>query len=460
MNIHHFIAPTSREALGKARHAFGDNTLILSNRQVVGGVEVAAMSEEPRTPGPDHDSPDTQEQDSASLSARAASSVAEDAADLAMSTLSFQQFVRERLVKKQQAETEKAGKKSDEPQAYMGAATPVVRHELSDASKTRPAQARPSRAKPAGEPAMTGDVVTALRDIRSLVEDRFSALAWQHRTQKAPILTDLSIKLLHSGYSPALTRQILENVPEGYKVHQGRRHVRGELTRLLTVEADFFKRSGRYSLVGTPGSGKTTAAAALATQCVQLHGQGSVGILTLDTSRPSAHDQLRHLTRNLGVPTYVAHDRQTLDDLLQMWSAKHMVIVDTAGVMLHDVQMLNNDPLVGHPALEKLLVLNASQHGEVLDRQLQTFSDVGIKGVVLSRKDETGKLAPALDSLMRYRVPLLGCTHGQAVESNWQTYSGSEWVGQSLHTTVDEHHVLDSSDAALMIQGGGAHLAS
>ena len=46
MNIQRFTGATSREALAKARHAFGDGTLILSNRQTPLGVEVMATTED------------------------------------------------------------------------------------------------------------------------------------------------------------------------------------------------------------------------------------------------------------------------------------------------------------------------------------------------------------------------------------------------------------------------------
>ena len=46
MNIKRFTAPTSREALAKARMAFGDGTLILSNRPTANGVEVMATAED------------------------------------------------------------------------------------------------------------------------------------------------------------------------------------------------------------------------------------------------------------------------------------------------------------------------------------------------------------------------------------------------------------------------------
>lgn len=52
MNIKRFHAATSREALAKARMAFGDGTLILSNRPTPNGVEVVATTEWKATPAP------------------------------------------------------------------------------------------------------------------------------------------------------------------------------------------------------------------------------------------------------------------------------------------------------------------------------------------------------------------------------------------------------------------------
>ena len=46
MNIQRFTGATAREALAKARHAFGEGTLILSNRQTALGVEVMATTED------------------------------------------------------------------------------------------------------------------------------------------------------------------------------------------------------------------------------------------------------------------------------------------------------------------------------------------------------------------------------------------------------------------------------
>ena len=134
MNIQRFHAPTAREALAKARMTFGDGTLILSNRPVDGGVEVVATAEDslpPAQPAPQLQ-PVAQPQrgrlqdradDLAASPVRsqqahpglARSSVAKDAEKLAMSTLSFQDYVRERMLRRRQEALH--GGAAAEPQA-------------------------------------------------------------------------------------------------------------------------------------------------------------------------------------------------------------------------------------------------------------------------------------------------------------------------------------------------------
>ena len=114
MNIKRFHAATSREALAKARMAFGDGTLILSNRPTPNGVEVVATTEESlgaldsaaetvteRRP----EAAPTPAAGRKSLQERAAlsgprSPIKEDTEQLAMSTLSFQDYVRERMLRR------------------------------------------------------------------------------------------------------------------------------------------------------------------------------------------------------------------------------------------------------------------------------------------------------------------------------------------------------------------------
>ena len=122
MNIKRFHAATSREALAKARMAFGEGTLILSNRPTANGVEVMATAEDTLSSldsaaaarQPAHSAPSPlvqasqrQQQQQQSPQPRAPQPAAmnrnpveEDTEQLAMSTLSFQDYVRERMLRR------------------------------------------------------------------------------------------------------------------------------------------------------------------------------------------------------------------------------------------------------------------------------------------------------------------------------------------------------------------------
>ena len=91
-------------------------------------------------------------------------------------------------------------------------------------------------------------------------------------------------------------------------------------------------QGGVYALIGSTGVGKTTSTAKLAAAVATTHGASNLGLITLDAYRVGAHEQLRAYGRILGVPVHTAHDRTALEDLLDLLSAKKMVLIDTAGM--------------------------------------------------------------------------------------------------------------------------------
>jgi flagellar biosynthesis protein FlhF len=87
--------------------------------------------------------------------------------------------------------------------------------------------------------------------------------------------------------------------------------------------------------------GKTTTTAKLAAAFAAKHGAGNLGLITLDAYRVGAHEQLRAYGRILGVPVHTAHDRASLEDLLELLAAKKMVLIDTAGMAQRDSRTAN-----------------------------------------------------------------------------------------------------------------------
>ncbi|MDR0225028.1 MAG: flagellar biosynthesis protein FlhF [Burkholderiaceae bacterium] len=493
MNIKRFYAPTSREALAKARMAFGEGTLILSNRPTPDGVEVMATAEDtlghasaagsplqqalerraaeegtglrplPRPAQAAQAPQQPRATQAASLQAEASvdpasmrQSVQEDTEQLAMSTLSFQDYVRERMLRRRH----EAGVEMDEPlpsfaqrrslgdalrestaqQATMAQpraaqvqapAAPVARHNPLRASAEAPLRESVRAEAPAAPLALREE----LQSMRDLIEERFNTLTWLGQTRQSPIQSNLTHKLIRAGYSPALSRALIEHLPQDLSASDSVRWLMQVLERNLRTDAEqapLHEQGGVFALVGSTGVGKTTTTAKLAALCAAKYGASSVGLITLDTSRVGAHDQLRSYGRMLGMVAHLAHDRAALQDLLGLLANKQLVLIDTTGVAPRDPRKDEILDLLDLPGVHKLLAVNAAGQGESLDDVMQAFKARGSSQAILTKVDEAVKLGPSVDTLIRHQLQLRGITNGQRVPEDWERADAQQLVSASM----------------------------
>ena len=516
MNIQRFQAPTSREAMAKARAAFGDSAVILSSRATSGGFEVVATTEENLASLPVGNNQGNSQPVALKPAAERAravtaapaprqaerpSTVERDTETMAMSTLSFQDYVRERMLKRRKEALE--GRPAPQPaaQAPMQAAAqgsadlfaqaaasmppvaprrslaeraalgdlpaqqrlapaprpemhaPIVTREMEhDLGRSTPARDLPRAAghndwaaamvmprtdinlAPAAPTANISGELSALKD---MIEDRFNMLAWLGTSRNNPLQSNLMLKLIRAGYSPALVRSVLERLPADSGPADAVRWVMDVLSRNLKATESMTgicDEGGVVALIGATGVGKTTTAAKLAAQCVKQYGANSVGLITLDTYRVAGYEQLRAYGRMMGVVAHLAHDRAALKDLLTLLSGKRLVVIDTAGLGQKDPRIQDMLEVLEMPTIKKMLVLNASSHGDTLDDVLTSFKAKALHGVVLSKVDEAVKLGPALDALIRHQVVLRGVANGQRVPEDWAAPQAAQLVRQSMGT--------------------------
>jgi flagellar biosynthesis protein FlhF len=189
---------------------------------------------------------------------------------------------------------------------------------------------------------------------------------------------------------------------------------------------------GIYALVGSTGVGKTTTAAKLAGLCAQAHGPGSVGLITLDTYRIGAHEQLRSYGRMMGIVAHLAYDREALQDLLGLLSNKKLVLIDTSGAAPRDPRIRDMQKVLNLPDVQRLLVLNAGGHGDTLDTSVSAFRSSGVQQAILSKLDEAAKLGPVLDAAIRHQLVLRGVTTGQKVPEDWEAANAAKLVRLSM----------------------------
>ena len=442
MNIQRFTAPTSREALAKARLTFGENTLILSNRPTDQGVEVVAAAEDTLASlDRGHMPPSKKLMDSPLRETQpsfkdVASKVEDDATQLAMSTLSFQDYVRERMLRKrhesgqvmpagvpQQGQADSRRTQAPEPAPE--------KHEKQAAKST------PPRKQPVNQEPVPKGIVEELHAMKELMEDRFNTLAWLGQARQNPIQANLMLKLIRAGYSPNLSRTILERMPEDMNASESVQWIVDVLERNLKTDANgplLQEEGGVFALIGATGVGKTTTTAKLAGLCAKLHGPASVGLITLDTYRVGAHEQLRAYGKMLGVVAHLAHDRVALQDLLGLLSNKKMVLIDTTGLAPRDPRKRELLELLDVPNVKRLLVLNAGSHGDTLDEAVSAFKSGGSQQTIFSKTDEAVKLGPSIDAAIRNQLVLRGVTTGQRVPEDWEAANAAKLIRMSMRT--------------------------
>ncbi|MDA7415245.1 flagellar biosynthesis protein FlhF [Xenophilus arseniciresistens] len=458
MNIQRFQAPTAREALALARLAFGDGALILANRQLPSGdVEVTATSEEALgqleshgasapAPAPRAAAPRPSAPVAAMPAPAAESTVGADTEQLAMSTLSFQDYVRERMARRQQAEQEQVAPPLRAapvlpPQPAAAPALPVAPATARVAEMPwqpePPAQVAQLEqvAPPAAPMPQMAEVMAELQAMKQLMEERFTTLSWMGQARQEPVRSTLLLKLIRAGFSPALSRTVLERVNTELSPAESVRDVMATLARMLAVPAGpgIEETGGIFAFVGATGVGKTTAIARLATLCARAHGAQSVGLITLDTHRAGAHEQLRAFGRSINVVAHLAHDRAALLEMLALFARKKLVLVDTSGVAPRDARLADHLAMIELPQLQRVLVLNAGTHGDTLDDMAGAFR---ARQAVISKTDEAVKLGPVLDTVIRHRLGLRGVSCGQRVPEDWLAPDAAQLVRDAMRAIV------------------------
>ena len=478
MNVKRFTARTPREALALVRQAFGADAVVLSTRPSAEGVEVLAMAPEglSQIEQVRSSTPLVAPITAAAPAPAPVTPVEDDVEQLSMSTLSFQDYVRERMLKRRQAEIAQP--------PHLAAPAPAPARPLADlrAAVAAPARTSPPpvlseqiRVMPAPllAPAAAHDspeslrrdqnMLNELRQVRGLIEERFGALAFMEKLQRSPQRAGLTQKLLDAGFSPALIRKLVDGLPADCADESA--WAASVLERNLAAsetEPALEDVGGIYAMIGATGVGKTTSTAKIAAAFATRHGSANLGLITLDAYRVGAQEQLRAYGRILGVPVHTAHDRASLEDLLDLLSAKSMVLIDTAGMAQRDTRTRELLEMVSHNAIHKLLVVNAAAQGETTEDVMISYRAATCRGIVISKLDEAVKLGPALDAAIRHKVKIVGVANGQRVPEDWHRLSAQALVQRALRAHANPSWKLDADEVSLVfagLQGGAARAA-
>jgi flagellar biosynthesis protein FlhF len=255
--------------------------------------------------------------------------------------------------------------------------------------------------------------------MKALLQRELGGIAWSNLQQQSPARSAMLQTLLAAGFSPTLARELINVVAPDASAAGAHKAVAAEIARQLPLsEAEtLVDQGGVYALVGPTGVGKTTTIAKLAARCVVRRGAASLALLTTDSYRIAAHDQLRIYGKILNVPVYAIKDTHDLKATLAQLRDKNTVLIDTIGMSQRDRLVAEQTALlVGAGAMVKrLLLLNATANAATLDEVITAYAAGGIHGSIITKVDEAAGLATVLDCAIRYGLGVHYLTNGQRV---------------------------------------------
>ncbi len=375
MSVIRFSGNTSREAMRQVRETLGDDALILANRPTEQGVEILAM------------------------------------ADGAMEGMTA----------------------SAAPEALPPSSVPPA-PQLSEASIDGHTLHT-----------MSEQLLREMQDMRALLA--------QEQARHAPIQdcrTRLRRLLREAGFSAPLADELLQALPAELKDSDSdderplswlQRRLAARLPA-LEHEDSFFDPPGVVSLVGPTGVGKTTTTAKLAARFVQRHGADRVALVTTDSFRIGAHEQLRIYAELLGIPMHALAPGQPIDSLARHLQGRRWVIIDTVGMSQRDQRIIEQIAQLqgGRVRVRMVLLLNAASQPETLEevasryRQAARAAGAELEDCLLTKQDEAGRLAPALETIIRHGLRLSFVSHGQRVPEDLAMTDTMALIIQALAT--------------------------
>jgi flagellar biosynthesis protein FlhF len=405
MNIKRFQAEDMRTAIRKVREAMGPDAVILSNTPVAGGVEIVAAM--------DYDE---------SLIGR--SLMSEHTATNQQNAY-FSDHLNDEEKSRQEALDD----------IRYGRNIPFTDNNITNKNTSAAPALKSDNAHMWSEKPAIIEMQSELKSLRGLLVNQLSGLAWGQESQFHPLRARLLQRLLALGLSSRLAKSIATDVNEDDGFEYAWRKALGVLAHVIPVEDNpILEHGGVVALVGATGVGKTTTIAKLAARYTLLNGSQSVALITTDKFRVAAHEQLRSYARIMGVPMSVAADSQSLNQALELYSNKGLVLIDTAGLSQRDIELTEQLELLEHDqrTIQTYLTLATNSQRGVMDESADAFNKINLSGCVFTKIDETTSLGGALTTAIEHKLPIAYFCDGQRVPEDIHQARAHSLVSRSV----------------------------
>ena len=439
MKIKRFVAKDMRTALTEVKEFLGPDAIILSNKKVAEGVEiVAAIDHEPAgiaaaAPAPvqtKHAEPrftaTVADDDEAETDAPADSLKALLARQMIKQQVSAQQTPSAKPVAK--TNTVNTAKAPQFERQNSGVGGGISQVNLTELTKQQEHQAKLVQQQ---MDAMRNEMLS----MRQLLQHQVSGLMWQDLARREPVRALIIENLQQLGLSEQVADQLACFMPEDSNSADAWDTALELLAgQLSTTNDDILRRGGVVALVGPTGVGKTTTVAKLAAEFAKRHGADQVALITTDSYRIGAFEQLATFGRIIGCPVKQAKDSDELALLINQLQQRKLILIDTAGMSQRDVRLAEKLASLVHNSRVKIksyLVLSATAQSRVMQESVAHFKRIPLSGCIFTKLDECLSLGEVINVAIANALPVSYLTNGQRVPEDIAVAEAKKLVQQA-----------------------------
>jgi flagellar biosynthesis protein FlhF len=421
MKIKRYTAPSMREALARVRAEQGADAVILSSRRSDEGIEVIAAvdydealfadaNRQRYSASPPVQAPAPARSPEPVITAsRAQPKAAQDQAPQRSPKLIPAHFQRLTM-----SSLPVAAVLQDRSAPVRTPAAVKPAQPARAAQTTQPARA----AQPARADANYTAMQRELKDMRQMLESGLAGMTWSDKRVREPLKARVLEELSAMGIAPDVAATLAALTPQRTTLENPSHIPMALLVKHLPVVDDLSTVSGGImAVVGPTGAGKTTTIAKLAARWCMRHGAKDLALVSTDSYRIGARDQLMTYARVLGAPMHAADSGKDLVRVLERLKSKKLILIDTAGMGTRDARLAEQLAALkqGAPRARILLALPAQGEGHALEEIVQAFAPLNPVACILTKVDEAASLGAVISTALRHRLKIAYVCDGQRV---------------------------------------------
>ncbi|MDD1013175.1 flagellar biosynthesis protein FlhF [Pseudomonas rubra] len=413
MQVKRFFAADMRQAMKLVRDELGAEAAIIGNRRIAGGVELTAALDYKLS----------------ALAPRVPNIELEDELRKTQS----------RIVTAQAELSTRSESEDANRQLFAGlpltASEPLVDPEV---------EAPLAPAAPVAAPIdqrLFDSMRSELSGLRELLEVQLGSLAWSQLQGNKPQQANLWRRLQRIGLSGPIARELLDLTTGIEEPRQAWRMLLAHLARMIQVpEIEPIEEGGVIAMVGPAGMGKTTTLAKLAARYVLKYGAHNLALVSMDSFRIGAQEQLKTLGRILNVSVTHVDPGQSLAQALDPLLRKRVVLIDTAGLQASDPALrMQLETLAGRGIQAKnYLVLATTSQKQVLTAAYHSYKRCGLAGCILTKLDETASLGEVLSLAISHELPVAYLTDGPRIPDDLHLPRRHQLVSRAVSVQMQD----------------------